>query len=59
MDSPLGPTLPNIIMTEFEELIIKPQLINSGTIKFYKRYVDDTLILTKRSDLTNILSQIY
>ena len=43
-------------MTEFEELIIKP-LINSGTIKFQKRYVDDTLILTKFSDLTNILSK--
>ena len=56
MGSPLGPTLANIIMTEFEELIIKP-LINSGTIKFYKRYVDDTLILTKPSDLTNILSK--
>jgi hypothetical protein len=55
MGLPLGPTLANIIMTEFEELIIKP-LINSGTIKFYKRYVDDTLILTKPLDLTNILS---
>ena len=42
MGSPLGPTLANIIMTEFEDIIIKP-LINSGTIKFYKRYVDDTL----------------
>jgi hypothetical protein len=33
-------------------------VINSSTIKFYKRYVDDTLILTKPSDLkTNILSK--
>ena len=36
--------------------LIKP-LINSGTIKFYKRYVDDTLILTKPLDLTNTLSK--
>ena len=34
MGSSLGPTLANIIMTEFEEIIIKP-LINSATIKFY------------------------
>ena len=56
MGSPRDPTLANIIMTEFEELIIKP-LLNLGMIKFYKRYVDDTLILTKPSDLTNILSK--
>ena len=38
MGSPLGPTLANIIRTEFENIIIKP-LINSGTIKFYKQYI--------------------
>ena len=37
MVSPLGPTLVNIIMTEFEN-IVEP-LINNGTIAFYKRYV--------------------
>ena len=56
MGSPLGPTLANIIMTEFEDIIIKP-LINSGTIKFYKRYVDDTLILTKPSDIPYIFAK--
>ena len=44
--SPLGPTVANIIMTEFEEMIIKV-LISSGVIKFYKRNVDDTFTLTK------------
>ena len=44
MGSPLGPTLANIITTEFETVIVKP-LINSGKIVFYKRYVDDTLVL--------------
>jgi hypothetical protein len=56
MGSSLVPTLANIIMTEFEEIIIKP-LINTAAIKLYKRYVDDTLILTKPLDLTNILSK--
>ena len=56
MGSPLGPTLANIIMTEFEDIIIKP-LINSGMIKFCKRYVDDTLILTKPYDIPYIFAK--
>ena len=56
MGSPLGPTLANIIMTEFEDIIIKP-LTNAGRIKFYKRYVDDTLILTKPSDIPYIFAK--
>ena len=54
MGSPLGPTLANIIMTEFETVIIKP-LINSGIIVFYKRYVDDTLVLAKPTDIKHML----
>ena len=57
MGSPLGPTLANIIMTEFETVIIKP-LINSGIIVFYKRNVDDTLVLAKPSDIKHILNTI-
>ena len=34
MGSPFSPTLANIIMTEFENLVIRP-LITSGHIKFY------------------------
>ena len=56
MGSPFGPTLANIIMTEFEQEIVKP-LINSGLIRFYKRYVDDTLILMKPSDVQLILTK--
>ena len=37
----LGPLLANVIMTDFEEKVIKP-LINDNTIKFYGRYLDDT-----------------
>ena len=42
-------------MTEFKNLVIRP-LITSGHIKFYKRYVDGTLILAKPADMENILS---
>ena len=43
-------------MTEFEQEIVKP-LINSGLIRFYKRYVDDTLILMRPSDVQLILTK--
>ena len=56
MGSPLEPTLANVIMTEFENVIIKP-LITTGTIAFYKRYVDDTIVLAKPCDLDIILKQ--
>ena len=41
MSSSLGPVLANII-TELERVIVEP-LITSDKIKFYIRYVDDTL----------------
>ena len=34
-------------MTEFEK-VIADNLVKEGTIKFYIRYVDDTLLLVKR-----------
>jgi hypothetical protein len=42
MGSALGPELANIILSEFEKLIVS-DLIKSGVIRFYRRYVDDTL----------------
>ena len=44
MGSALGPVLANIILSEFEKLIVS-DLIKSGVIRFYRRYVDDTLVL--------------
>ena len=41
MGSSLWFVLANIIMTELEDVIIKP-LIDDGTVKFYSRFVDDT-----------------
>ena len=57
MGSPFGPTLANIIMTALEEDIVK-KLIDANIIKFYVRYVDDTLVLTKPTDIPIILEQL-
>ena len=53
MGSSLGPVLANIIMTELEDVVIKP-LIASGTIKFYTRFVDDTLLLNKPENVKEV-----
>ena len=56
MGSSLGSVLANIIMTELEKIVVS-DLINSGLIKFYIRYVDDTLLLAKEDDIDNIFQQ--
>ena len=53
MSSSLGSVLANIIMTELEDVIIKP-LIADGTIKFYSQFVDDTLLLMKPENVTQV-----
>ena len=55
MGSPLGPTLADIIMTTLEEEAIRP-LISSDTVKFYARFVDDTLVLANLSSLGHLSS---
>ena len=40
----------------FERLVVS-ELIADGTIKFYKRCVDDTLVLIKPSDISAILAK--
>ena len=50
----LGPVLANIIMTEFEQTVVKP-LIDRKLITFYSRYVDDTLLLIKPDTIDLIL----
>ena len=54
MGSPLGSTLADIIMT-LEDARIKP-LIDSGVLKFYFRFVDDTL--AKPSHFPFILNKL-
>ena len=50
MGSSLGPVLANVLMTEFERLVVD-KLIKDGLIKFYIRYVDDALVLAKAEDI--------
>ena len=53
MGSSLGPVSASIIMTELEDAIIKP-LIADGTIKFYSRFVDDTLLVMKAENVSPV-----
>ena len=57
MGSPLSPTLANIIMTALEDEIVR-DLIDQNVIKFYIRYVDDTLVLIKLSDINFVLNKL-
>ena len=52
----LEPVLANIIMTEFERLVLD-KVIKDGLIKFYIRYVDDTLVKAEVEDIDNIIKQ--
>ena len=54
MGSSLAPVLANIILTEFEKVFVTP-LMKSGILKFYCRYVDDTLVLVKEGQIDKIL----
>ena len=56
MGSSHGPVLANIIMTELEKLVL-PKLIDDDIIKFYIRYVDDTLVLIKEDQIENVLEK--
>ena len=53
MGSSLWLVLANIIMTELEDEIIKP-LIADGTVKFYSRFVDDTLLVMKPGNVSHV-----
>ena len=55
MGSSLGQVLANIILTEFENVIVKP-LIETSVLKFYCRYVDDTLVMIKKDKIQHVLN---
>ena len=50
MGGSLGPLLANIIMAELEDKVAR-ELLNDGTLKFYTRFVEDTLLLMKKEDV--------
>ena len=56
MGGSLGPVLANIIMTEFEKVVVE-NLIKTSIVKLYARYVDDTLLVIKRKDIDFILQK--
>ena len=56
MGGSLGPVLANIIMTECEKIIVE-KLVEDGIIKFYIRYVDDTLLVIKRTGISYVLNK--
>ena len=58
MGGSLGPLLANIIMVELEAKVIRP-LIDDGTIKFYTRFVDDTLLLITAVTKYDIMSSSF
>ena len=53
MDKQTGPLLANVIMTDLENCIVK-KLISDSIIKFYGRYVDDTLLVLKPSVISKV-----
>ena len=57
MGSSLGPVLANIIMSELEKEMVH-KLINENIVKFYVRYVDDTLVLIKRDKIDEVLARL-
>lgn len=56
MGASMGPVLANIIMTELEKEVVD-RLVQQGKIKFYARYVDDTLIMVKPEDVDAVLEE--
>ena len=54
MGSSLEPVLANIILSEFENIIVTEPV---NFIKFYTKYVDDTLLLIRRSDIQFVLDK--
>ena len=56
MGSSLGPVLANIIMTELEKIVL-PKLFEEEMIKFYVRYVDDTLVMIKEEKVNEVLKR--
>ena len=55
MGSPLGPVLAGIIVVELGNSIV-PKL--NSHLKFWKRYVDDTLTIVKKGSINHVLPQL-
>ena len=56
MGGSLGPVLANITMIECEKVIVD-KLMENGIIKFYIKYVEDALLVIKRTDISCVLNK--
>ena len=56
MGGSLGPAIANTIMTECERVIVN-RLIENKIVKFYIRYVDDTLLVLRKRDIHIVLNE--
>ena len=56
MGGSLRLVLANIIMTECEKVIVG-KLIEDDIVNFYVRYIDDTLLAIKRTDISYVLNR--
>ena len=54
MGSSFAPVLAAIVLTQSEKVVVT-LLTKSGILKFYCRYVDDTLVLIKEDQIGKIL----
>ena len=52
----MNPVIANVFITELQKFILD-ELINDNIVKFYIRYVDDTLLLVKPEDTDKILNK--
>ena len=57
MGSPLGPLMANVIMNELERVVVK-DLFSKENLKFYIRYMNDTLVSTKKSNIPIVLQAL-
>ena len=58
LGSTLGPLMANVIITEVDRVVVKG-LINKGYLKFYNRFMDDTPVLMKKSDVPMVFQALY
>ena len=57
MGSPLGSLMANVIMNELERVVVK-DLFSKENLKFYIRYMNDTLVSTKKSNIPIVLQAL-
>ena len=55
--SPLGPLMANVTITKLKRMVVM-DLFNKGYLKFYIRFIEDTLVLMKKSDVPIVLQAL-